>query len=331
MSNITFNDIRIVVGLFPAIAYVVTTARVAIRFRRLWWDDAWAGFSMLCLIVLEAITYVHLMDPTQVSQFTKVAVYYLSCQFFYAVVWSARFSILFSVIRITPTPTMKKLLIGVAFLFGVIWAVLFAQVFWICENQPGWKDALVPQCALGEQVAIAQIITDTVADILLILAPAWDLRHVMDKGLRRRLIAIFSTSIMTTIVSLAHAIIVIKVGGLQEALAALLEDSISLIVCNLSVIITAIYRLFKPSHEVIKSGLSANPGSVSVKFQQSRKPTSTFTPTMFQSATVVEDGSYKGKPTTVDESRLDASSVEEDQKAGGLVCNVSYEMSTYSV
>ncbi|KAG6817378.1 hypothetical protein H0H87_009565 [Tephrocybe sp. NHM501043] len=69
-------------------------------------------------------------------------------------------SILFSVIRITPTGSkLKKILYGFAASFLVVWVILFSQVFWVCEAEPEWKDTPAPQCALGRNVAIAQLIS----------------------------------------------------------------------------------------------------------------------------------------------------------------------------
>jgi len=48
----------------------------------------------------------------------------------------------------------------------------------------------------------------------------------------------------TTLVALAHAILVIRVPGVWEAIIGSLENGIALAVCNLSVIVPAIARLF---------------------------------------------------------------------------------------
>jgi len=297
-----------------------------VRWHRLWWDDAWAFFSMLNIMCLIGVTFTHFASPP--SETTRVAAYYLSTVFFTTVVWTARLSILFSVIRITPTPYMKKVLSYIAVLFVVFWLVLLVQPFWVCEAEPGWKEEPNPQCALGEQVAILQICTDVIADILLIAAPCWDLRNVMDKGLRRRLMILFSTSIMTTIVSLVHDGIVLTQGGIREALAALLEDSIGLIVANLAVVVTAVYRLFTKNEDVVKSRSSGTrtigSASISIKFPKNKKQTNTFATTYNTTTfTVADDIPYKGD-TTINESRIDDRTLN-DSKQVGLVSD-SYEM-----
>ena len=90
---------------------------------------------------------------------------------------SARLSILFIVIRITP-PYMRtrRALHFLAWTFGVAWGTLVAQAIWVCEKNPTWKarpfvifsaraltavpqTTPAPQCPLGRLVAIAQLIS----------------------------------------------------------------------------------------------------------------------------------------------------------------------------
>jgi hypothetical protein len=71
---------------------------------------------------------------------------------------SARLSILFSIIRIDPSGNRHKR--AVAVLFVVLWFVLTAQIFWVCEPEPHWKDTRSPQCVLDKQVAICQLVCE---------------------------------------------------------------------------------------------------------------------------------------------------------------------------
>ena len=152
-------------------------------------------------------------------------------------------SILFTVIRITPPSFTRQLLAWVAASFVVMYCVLFAQIFWVCETQPDWKNQTLPQCALGRNVAIAQVICksiftiysfvmvhlcrvsgDVLSDTFIIVAPIRLVYRVsLSRSQKIRLVAIFSTTIVTTIVSLNHAAFVITVGGLKEILAAIVQ------------------------------------------------------------------------------------------------------------
>jgi len=64
---------------------------------------------------------------------------------------------------------------------------------------------------------------DTIADTILIVAPLRLLSGLLDKTLRRRLMIIFSTCVVTTIVSLVHAAYIIKNGGPKILVAAVVE------------------------------------------------------------------------------------------------------------
>ncbi|KAI0293513.1 hypothetical protein B0F90DRAFT_1762518, partial [Multifurca ochricompacta] len=106
----------------------------------------------------------------------------------------------------------------------------------------GWKNRPSPQCHLPKQVAICQFVSDVIADLSLILLPLRLIRGITDKRLRWRLVFIFSTSIVTTIVSLAHAAYIITEGGIPVIVSALVEDCMSLTVANVPVVAAASLR-----------------------------------------------------------------------------------------
>uniref|UniRef100_A0A8H8CE80 Rhodopsin domain-containing protein n=1 Tax=Psilocybe cubensis TaxID=181762 RepID=A0A8H8CE80_PSICU len=153
-------------------------------------------------------------------------------------------SILLTIIRVS-LGRLRTVLVWTGVLFGVTWAILFAQIWWVCEANPNqWKSQIHPQCPLGTQVAVAQVITDVLSDAILILAPiqlVW--RINLDYQQKIRVVAIFSTTLATTAISLNHAYFVLKWGGLPELLAAVLQISVSLIVANLSVVIAFLFRI----------------------------------------------------------------------------------------
>jgi hypothetical protein len=198
---------------------------------------------MVFLFLQVAGLVMHIQNPEKLSKLTLVASYYILATSFYAIIWSARLSIIFSVIRIDPWEKRRRRLLYIAILFLVAFIILILQLFWVCEPNPGWKKLKNPQCPLNMQVAILQLITDVIADSLLLAAPLRLLQSLEDKRLRRRLVFIFSTCIVTTIVSLVHAIYIFKHGGPKVIIAAFVENCISLIVCSLPVVITASMRL----------------------------------------------------------------------------------------
>lgn len=202
-------------------------------------------------------TLLHVRFLTYHVQETLTLLISRLSQCFYGVVWSvavsmsrspltyahrcSRLSILFTVVRLAYWGTQRRILICVAILFGVVWGILFAQVWWTCELNPSWKQLPRPQCPLGRDVAIAQIVStlplfntnyrfsdlisaDVLGDIVLILAPFLIIyRATLTTAQRVRVICLFSTSAITTAVSLTHAYFVFTVGELKEAVSAMFE------------------------------------------------------------------------------------------------------------
>ncbi|KAJ7930552.1 hypothetical protein B0H13DRAFT_1702687 [Mycena leptocephala] len=241
----TIPQLRIVLCVTIPFACLITYLRLYVRYSRgkLWWDDFWAFMCTLCSITFVAASMLHVSDPTKIPQHIKVSIYYMCAQFFYAVVWTARISILFTVIRLS-FGQFRRMLFWTAIVFFVAWLILFSQVWWVCERQPGWKENLIPQCALGLDVAIAQLITDVISDLLLVAAPMRLLWRVqLQRGLKLRLRAVFATTLIGTAVSLYHAYCVLRFSGIPEFLAATLQLAVSLLVANLPVMVAVVFKL----------------------------------------------------------------------------------------
>jgi hypothetical protein len=247
------------------------------RHKKLGADDAWAAFAMCAVILLMIILELHVEPQTaSLPRTTLIGFYYIMSQSFYAIIWACRLSIIASLRRIVTTGTMNKVLLYAMYAFLITWGILFAQVFWTCENEPGWKDTPAPFCALGQKVGIAQVITDVGADIFLVVSPLhifWKSR--LSRRDRFRLSAVFAATVATTVTSLNHAYNLLKFGGLEEAFSAVIETSVSLFVCNLPVIIGVIMRFTNGKEDDSRnqtSGPSSNTIPLSGRFQNSQKP-----------------------------------------------------------
>ncbi|KAJ7617896.1 hypothetical protein FB45DRAFT_215804 [Roridomyces roridus] len=242
----TIPQLRILTCVLSPFAVVVTLLRLWIRrsHGKLWWDDLWVAISAFITAVFVLVFMLHIRDPATnpMTQSAKIAVYYFCPLTFYAVAWTSRISILFTVIRLS-FALLRKLLIAAAGFFFFCLLLLSAQVFWVCETQPGWKDTPLAQCDLGRQVAITLIVMDVICDTILIAAPLsllWGSR--LQRGLKFRLIAVFASTAIMTGVSLYHDYSIYLFGGLEEAFAANLQVSVSLMVANLSVITAVLFR-----------------------------------------------------------------------------------------
>jgi putative effector of murein hydrolase LrgA (UPF0299 family) len=241
-TNNPLVQIKITESVCAFVAICTTVYRLYIRRGRLWIDDAWAMFALVTLFAQIGAVFMHVQNPADISKTSRVAAYYLMAITFYCIIWASRISIIFSIIRIDPNPDRRKLYVGVSAVYFITVVVLIVQLFWVCEPEPSWKDAASPQCTLNKQVAISQLVTDILADMFLLFAPLRVFMHLSDKALRRKLIIIFSTCIITTIVSLVHAAYILSVGGIKVIISALVEDCVSLMIANVPVVVTAVMR-----------------------------------------------------------------------------------------
>jgi len=245
--DLTFNDIKILDGVCLVIAVTVTLVRLVLRVRSstVWWDDALAFLATLFCITMCAAIGMHYGGPYAYNLSVRLAAYYLIAEGFYLTLWTARLSILYSIIRIVPDQKQKRFLYCAAVAFITVLVLLMAQVFWVCEafGHTHWKEAPNPQCALGLQVAVCQLITDIIADILLIVVPVRLLTSTnLERGLKTRLVIIFSATMLTTIVGLVHAAYLLEVRGVDAIVSAIVEVAVCIIVCNLVVLVPALYR-----------------------------------------------------------------------------------------
>ncbi|KAL1694346.1 hypothetical protein GGG16DRAFT_47561 [Schizophyllum commune] len=225
-------------------ALAVTLFRLGIRVhdKRWGWDDFWAAVSIVTSSFVLTGACISLTPKAWMSRDVLIMGYYFAATGFYCTVWSCRLSILCTIMRIIPNWWIKYFrIMGVA--FAGMWLFLFVQALVHCEGDPSWKET-TGQCSLGRPVAEAQLVTDIVSDLSLSLAPVSMLWQAnLPKGQRVRLITVFASCILTTLVSLAHAYCIWVNRGLDEFFAAMFETSVSMMVASLSVLVGFFTRL----------------------------------------------------------------------------------------
>ncbi|KAF7362718.1 hypothetical protein MVEN_00621100 [Mycena venus] len=242
VHTIDANDpcvqLKITSALCSFFALGATIYRLYKRRSKLWADDVWALFACVALIIQVVAVFMHFPLPKHLSKRTRIALSYLMGTAFYSVVWASRLSILFSIVRIDPSVERRRRLFWVAAAFVATALLLLGQLLWVCETNPSWKKTRNPQCELPLQVAICQIVADVISDLILLFAPLPLFRNLLDKSLGHKLTLIFSTCVVTTIVSLFHATFILLDYEIKITIAAMVEGCLSLIVANIPVIIT---------------------------------------------------------------------------------------------
>ncbi|KAF8662797.1 hypothetical protein AX16_001081 [Volvariella volvacea WC 439] len=244
-----------------AIADAATVFRLVHRYRlrRLWWDDYWAGIALA--INIAYLTTVGLRrDPSDAdfSRQTAVVVFWMTAILFPSVVWAARMSISMSIIRLVPEQTMaRRLLYIMASAFFLTWMGLLFHKVGICAKTTEWHYNRAVQCYLGSTVGIVTLVTDVVSDALLIIVPLNMLRRVrLPKGQQRLLLALFSSSVFSSLAGVVYAVFVFRASSfgnkraLLISLTANVKAETTLLVCNLLVLVTYFYRTMRHGEDL---------------------------------------------------------------------------------
>jgi hypothetical protein len=77
---------------------------------------------------------------------------------FTCTLWAARMSMLYSIVRITPTiVSAARYTRWLVAFFAAMWAALLLQKTILCATDRAWYAAPAPQCHLGHRVAILEL------------------------------------------------------------------------------------------------------------------------------------------------------------------------------
>ncbi|KAF9222194.1 hypothetical protein BS17DRAFT_195221 [Gyrodon lividus] len=241
------------VTILHCIAVLMTFLRLWIRIclRRLWWEDAWAALA-LCLDVICAVSTWTLTSPEgapplYLSSDVRAPSLWLSLFSYTCLVWTARMSIVFSVIRLAPPSNpMRAIAWGVAILFFLLWALVAASTAYTCSSDTSWYETPGVECRIGMPIAIIEFTTDLVSDIILVAIPVRMLWHdQLPRNERILILSIFSMSLISCSASVVHVAFLIPTPGFMAAMTAGIEGAMGLMICNLLVLVTYLYRVFR--------------------------------------------------------------------------------------
>ncbi|KDR81176.1 hypothetical protein GALMADRAFT_241731 [Galerina marginata CBS 339.88] len=250
------------VTLLQAIAIASTVVRLAHRWRtdRMWWDD-WTAFPPLFFDIMYVII-LWLRVATIHSSRTKGEVFLFSTIFnvflFRSVVWLSRISLALGISRIFPPKhRCRYFAFGLAALFLCAYIVNITTTALFHAGPPAsacsTEDKECTRAAV--RVWIMNLITltfDAFADVILVVTPPimlWKVR--LPRNQRRLVLALFSSSILSFLASLAFVLVWMLNSHLGPngyfimMLCAHLQAFVCLLVCNLLVVTMLFYRVFR--------------------------------------------------------------------------------------
>ncbi|OJA10985.1 hypothetical protein AZE42_09309 [Rhizopogon vesiculosus] len=151
---------------------------------------------------------------------------------------AARMSVIFSIIRVTKDSGSKvhrQITNLIAVSFACMWAAILAQKMSVCAYHA---------CQMGQAVALSQLITDVVADVSLVAVPLHLWKNVgLSRGRKIMVLSAISSSLLITVVTIAHSLTLFRVHSSNTLIFAHIKAALSLIICDLLVIVTFAYRV----------------------------------------------------------------------------------------
>ncbi|KAF8997378.1 hypothetical protein BDQ17DRAFT_1283916 [Cyathus striatus] len=236
------RTLRPFITTIHVLAIVPTIFRLYHRFRtgKLWWDDFWAFISLVFDIILFS-TYTAFPATRHVSDKTETVFHWATMISLTFTLWAARISVGVTIVRLSNPSRMRQVSKGIMVLFGVLATALLIRKLFLCGKPTieSWK------CVWPQWTGIMEIVFDILADAWLTAMPAYMLwqMNLLRKHFRL-LQAIFACEVFVTIAGITHDVFIIGGHYFWMTCSVHFEIASSLIVCNLLVVVTYIYRVF---------------------------------------------------------------------------------------
>ncbi|KAF8901902.1 hypothetical protein CPB84DRAFT_1776979 [Gymnopilus junonius] len=257
---------KVSLSILHAVAIVSTLYRLVHRFRirRSWWDD-YVAFLPLMLDpmywMLTLVRFYHrVLDLTHTTRtFRVLNSFWLSLLPYLLIVWSTRVALSLSLGRIFPAKHPARrwsyVLVGAMIVFCIT-NILVANL--TCKyTSPLLVLFEVTHCDTGAGGFLVQTIflfvVNVFGDLLLVISPLiffWRIK--LPAGERRLILMVFSGSILTLLAGVVIAIIFLNKDvfpGVDYLLIleglCNIEASVSLFVCNLTVVSTRFYQAIR--------------------------------------------------------------------------------------
>ncbi|PPQ79201.1 hypothetical protein CVT25_002779 [Psilocybe cyanescens] len=227
------------------------------RTRRMWWDD-WVTFVPLLVDCL----YLSFMwkGAQGRSPLLKGNIFFsplLNSIFYLTVLWLSRVSLALSTARIFPSKHVyRRVALWISGIFLFLYVANVMMVIFKCWGSTSQKTSQIQLCAQKSTSVKVKVTTrlsftlDALAEVILVVTPLVMLRNIrLPKGERRLILALFSSSILSFLGSVAFFVVWVLARSFGQQsifitkMTAQLQVAISLLVCNLLVVTMLFYRI----------------------------------------------------------------------------------------
>jgi len=246
-SATLYGDIAFI--CIDSLALISTLLRLCFRWhiRRFWWEDAWAAVAFVSGTVFIVAQYI---SAATVNNHTAIIASWMTSGAASLAVGAVRMSILYSTIRImsplSGTRTFARVVAIFLFLCFSVSVILNA-----CACTGNSSSNLTAhdgsKCVRAKVISTFQVTTDCISDAILVALPLRLLWRVkLPPRQRRMILTLFSSSAIVSIFSLAtHGVFQMLLPKYPDefAISFNMEIASALIVCNLLVVVTYVYRV----------------------------------------------------------------------------------------
>ncbi|KAF9220658.1 hypothetical protein BS17DRAFT_759335 [Gyrodon lividus] len=246
--------VRVTGSVFQVLGLILTAFRIYFRLRigRFWWEDAWAVVSLLSGLIWITAMWTLLLTG---DVLTSIVVSWTYSIAFTCTTMAVRMSILYSIIRIVDTRTrLRKFTHVCTAFFAACWVILIAAKIWHCTSDRSWHHVSMsyrkPFCSADPSISVFKFATDCIAISILVVLPLRMLWKVkLPRRQRRMILSIFASSIVIAFGALFHTLGQTLHIYIATIIGVNTEIALSLIVCNMLVVVTCTYRFLLHDNE----------------------------------------------------------------------------------
>ncbi|KAG1877689.1 hypothetical protein DFJ58DRAFT_712386 [Suillus subalutaceus] len=243
------NEYQVSVTIVHTCTIVLTSWRLWYKIVQQcwWWEDVWAAIALAAIITSEVSVWIFSETPMGSKPWNgSIIAYWLLMINFTIGLWSSRLSMICSIVRLSSPTRIRTIARWAAAAFGATTIVLLVHKCWFCARYHDWEEIAPLSCSLASSVAITQVIADFLSDMTLVVLPAQILHRVkLPRNQKILILSVFSGSLITTLLSIVHAVFFVQADPILKILTAQLEMAFSVIICNLLPIITCLYKVFR--------------------------------------------------------------------------------------
>lgn len=245
----SLTALRVWITIFHAIAIFVTLFRLCYRLstHRWWYEDWFAAVGLAADIDSFVCVWVYTYPWAESNADGRVIAYWNVIICFTICIWCSRLSIIFSIIRLSShIRHIKRIAIWTAVAFGIFCAALLTQKSILCARDKTWSHSHTRKRNCSLSIGIPQLVADFLSDIALVALPILLLRGVrLSREHRILIVLVFSSSMVTSLISIAHVIFMWQLNRDLQTITAQLQIAASLVICDLLVIVTYFHRILK--------------------------------------------------------------------------------------